>query len=762
MKKIAQNDEFYGIIDLGKITFFYTYDYEIEKKERGHIMKSKIVLSVLLVVNVAIFGYIAYDRTYQIEATESNSINKELTQIKEINLISTSEHKNVEEASLILEDLDVIEEYEEGLEFEPVILETAINITSSLKTSMLMHGNTWIDKYYTEVSAKTIEHTEHIIQDTYEETKESQESDAYEKIDTSMFHTIESERIEQEDIKKIVDKLNQFVNKRDLGEANAILETFQTITFDIAYPIFENAILNEKIELFVQGRKESFIESCGASDLLEELSGQMLEEVNQNANRFYITYNLENMGKNQIKLDFYEVGYVPVDYVSFDGNDLEKKRELTEKTHTFYYNTKTAEELNLDTVLLQNLADSVEEISKIKMQLGDYVIQYMKTDAILKNQILWNFDTYFNESEAWLETWIEIEGGLRFYIDTEEIWIENDKILELDILFTDFFAYLESLERNIDVMKPMVALTYDDGPHPVHTTRILDVLAEYEVPATFFDLGQQIERYPEILLREVEEGHEIGNHSYKHDNFRYLTEAQILEDLRVTNEIFRQVIGYEPVIFRPPYGSMSDLSNAVMPLATIYWSVDTRDWESRNTQAIINQVLSYSDLDGQVILMHGIYETSAEATEYIVPYLLQQGYQLVTISELLEYRYGKPPTEGDLYGYGAFHSSNQVQLAQMEQQMEELEQMMQEEPISATPLPAEPPNLLIETIKEVKQEESVMEEIEPSMEPIPMAPPPAELMEESVMEEIEPSMEPIPMAPPPVELMEGNMVEEAS
>ncbi len=716
-------------------------------------MKSKSVLCLLFAMNVMIFGYIAYDRAYQIEATESNTVKKESMQIKDVNFIS-SEQEALKMASISLEDLELIEEEiaeeESNLEFERMILETAKDMASNLQNSVLTYKTAFIENYDKEVLAKTIEHTiEESIQETSEAIQEPQ-LDTHEKADTSMFHTIESERMEQKDIKKILEQLNQFSNKRDLGEPNAITETFQTIVFDIEYPMLENEILNEKIEAFVVGRKEAFIKSLGDMEFLEEATEQILEEVNQNAKRFYITYSLEDMGKNQIKLDFYEVGYVPVDYVSFDGNDLDKKREIKEIIHTFYYNTKTAEVLNLDAVLLQNLADSVEEISKIKTQLTDYVIQYMQTNAILKNQISWNFDAYFKNSEEWLAVWIEIDGGLRFYIDAKEIWLENPRILELDILYTDFFAYLESLERKIDIMKPMVALTYDDGPHPVHTTRILDTLAKYQVPATFFDLGQQIERYPEILVREVKEGHEIGNHSYKHDNFRYFTEAQILEDLRVTNQIFMNVIGYEPNIFRPPYGSMSDLSNAVMPLATIYWSVDTRDWESRNTQAIIEQVLKHSNLDGQVILMHGIYETSAEATEYIVPYLLEQGYQLVTISELLEYRYGKPPMEGDLYGYGAFHASNQVPLEQIEQEMEqqmvELEQMMQEEPILAKPSPTESPNFFIGAVKEeqVAEQEStqaVPTTIQPSMEPIPMSPPPPEVLEEEVLEEEENVME---------------------
>ncbi|MBE6948947.1 MAG: hypothetical protein E7456_03780 [Ruminococcaceae bacterium] len=207
--------------------------------------------------------------------------------------------------------------------------------------------------------------------------------------------------------------------------------------------------------------------------------------------------------------------------------------------------------------------------------------------------------------------------------------------------------------RVIDPDKPMVALTFDDGPSGKYTESIIELLQEYDSVATFFELGELAEQYPEIIKKEVEAGCELGNHSYSHPNLTNLSESEAINQIEKTNDIFTEITGSPATVIRPPYGSISDRARLFnQPVVT--WSIDTEDWKSRDADAIMNVIYAEEDLDGTVILMHSIYESSLEAARILVPYLIEEGYQLVTVSELYEYKYGEPMVGGELYGYSYF------------------------------------------------------------------------------------------------------------
>lgn len=243
-------------------------------------------------------------------------------------------------------------------------------------------------------------------------------------------------------------------------------------------------------------------------------------------------------------------------------------------------------------------------------------------------------------------------------IALEENIVEEQQSLETSELSKNYIDIGNGIidvgnGRLIDSNKKMVALTFDDGPNPVHTNRILDTLEYYNIVATFFDLGKQVASYPDVVQRELDLGCEVGNHSYNHDDFAKLSAEQIRNDIQKTNDIFFDKVGIVPTIFRPPYGSTNQtvVDNVGMP--SILWSIDTLDWKSRDANQIMNIIYNSGNLDGQVILMHGIYESSAFATEILVPYLLSEDYQFVTISELIEIYYGGF-TDYKLYGYSYF------------------------------------------------------------------------------------------------------------
>lgn len=182
-----------------------------------------------------------------------------------------------------------------------------------------------------------------------------------------------------------------------------------------------------------------------------------------------------------------------------------------------------------------------------------------------------------------------------------------------------------------------VALTYDDGPSNLITNRVLDTLEKHGAKATFFVLGSRIDANYKPMKRAVKLGCEIGNHTYNHIDLPSNKKDKILSEISMTNSLVKEYTGVVPKLARAPGGSTDSFSRKTVNMPFIYWSIDTRDWETMNASAIIAHVKNETR-DGSIILMHDVYEATADATEVIVPWLIKQGYQLVTVSEIMQYR----------------------------------------------------------------------------------------------------------------------------
>jgi len=190
---------------------------------------------------------------------------------------------------------------------------------------------------------------------------------------------------------------------------------------------------------------------------------------------------------------------------------------------------------------------------------------------------------------------------------------------------------------DLDLDKPMIALTFDDGPHKAVTNRILDILEQHNAKATFFVLGLQVETHAETLQRIHSLGCQIGNHSYNHKYLHSLSSEEILKEIEDTNSLIREIIGIEASIVRPPYGAPNDYLKELIPHPLVLWSVDPKDWNNFDKEAIINEVLGKVK-DGDIVILHDTYPTTADACEIIIPKLIEEGYQLVTVEELMRAR----------------------------------------------------------------------------------------------------------------------------
>lgn len=182
--------------------------------------------------------------------------------------------------------------------------------------------------------------------------------------------------------------------------------------------------------------------------------------------------------------------------------------------------------------------------------------------------------------------------------------------------------------------RPEIALTFDDGPDEVWTPKLLDGLKEREVQATFFLLGQSIEGNEAVVKRMQEEGHLIGNHTYSHVELTKLSPEEAREEVVRTSSAIYDVTGVYTSFVRPPFGEWPDGLEFRVTMIPVNWTVDSRDWYTRNTPVIVRDVLDAAG-PGDIILMHDCYETSVEAALQIVDTLKAEGYEFVTVDELI-------------------------------------------------------------------------------------------------------------------------------
>ena len=179
-----------------------------------------------------------------------------------------------------------------------------------------------------------------------------------------------------------------------------------------------------------------------------------------------------------------------------------------------------------------------------------------------------------------------------------------------------------------------IALTFDDGPHPKVTRQILKTLEKYEAKATFFVVGQEVKEHPEILKAVYNAGHEIGNHTFNHEKLTTLSTKEIKQQIQATDTLIKSTIGQRATVFRPPYGSYDETITDQINVPNVLWTIDTLDWKHRDPEKTLQAVKERAK-NGSIILMHDIHQATADALDEVLATLQKQGYEFVTVSELL-------------------------------------------------------------------------------------------------------------------------------
>lgn len=385
-----------------------------------------------------------------------------------------------------------------------------------------------------------------------------------------------------------------------------IIEENTNTVVAINYPITSIKKLNKEIKKFVNSNYNNFLKNYDKISYLNKK-----HELN-------IDYIYNNVGDKYISVTL-------IKHISSSNNDFNLNEVFTyvydiEKNKKITFNELIKTDNNIKDLVNNSLLNRYGNIINMEKLLK---IDYKNINFHINNNnvlILFERDTLCDNYDEVLEVNIPISHFEK---------LKNIKINEENLI-----ASTNQTVNYIDTSKPVVALTFDDGPS-IYTEEILNTLKKYNSNATFFVLGNKIDNYSNIIIKMYENGNEIGNHSYNHRWLTKLSTDEQKEQINKTQEIIKKYTGYTPIYMRPTYGSINKKLRENINLEVVLWSVDTKDWKYKNIDTIVNNALT-NVKDGSIILMHDTHERTSEAVTKLVPKLIEKGYQLVTISELKE------------------------------------------------------------------------------------------------------------------------------
>jgi peptidoglycan/xylan/chitin deacetylase (PgdA/CDA1 family) len=242
----------------------------------------------------------------------------------------------------------------------------------------------------------------------------------------------------------------------------------------------------------------------------------------------------------------------------------------------------------------------------------------------------------FAETGEMITGWYPSSSDKQCYYNKKGQLQTNKSVVIGKIVYS--FGQDGEIRHQADTTKPMIALTYDDGPSK-NTSTIVETLKKYDSVATFFVVAERISYFPDSFKSAYENGNEIASHTYAHTMLNKLSASEIKEEIDKANKEIKKYIGIPAALLRPPGGNISDTVRETVDSPMILWSVDTEDWSNRNTATTTSRALANPE-DGDIILMHDLYETTAAAADKIASSLINDGFQLVTVSELIAARGG--------------------------------------------------------------------------------------------------------------------------
>lgn len=404
---------------------------------------------------------------------------------------------------------------------------------------------------------------------------------------------------------------------REYGESTGYIQFEEDLKVRILYPDTNIASLDEEIEAWVEEtvtyyQKES--EGSHTDDTSAELTAE------------YDSYIVNDEWISVKITGLFDKPYIahPIDIIA-----------------TFHANQKTGNIVTLDELLTEDgrqvLTDMVIKDANLEKEFVDE--QLLDNWALTSEglEITLERGKYLAMSEGTVilnYSYEKLEDILAISIDVEKEKITDEN--HTDATTTPEAA--DTAKTAIDPNKPMVALTFDDGPSQ-HTDRLLTAFATHGGKGTFFVVGNLIDDYPDTMRRMSSEGHEIAGHSWNHRQLTNLSNEELTDQIMTTRAKIYDVTGTDTTAIRPPYGAYNDETKSIcsgLGIIMVNWSLDTLDWKDKDTDRIYNTIMN-DVKDGDIILCHDLHGTTVDAMERVIPDLQAKGYQLVTVTELLSY-----------------------------------------------------------------------------------------------------------------------------
>lgn len=375
-----------------------------------------------------------------------------------------------------------------------------------------------------------------------------------------------------------------------------------------------------------------------------------LDEKSENAAiEDYLKGKVDSFKVENQSLGKEEQAAIMIGYESYETP--EKAESVAIHERKIFNAEKDNQSIDADTVKTFNFStENGMEMVTNNMLKGDYESYVRK---VIKKDISDEYKD--NVSKLDLSNFVMTGDGFRFFVDGGKVAPAEDGVQHFDISYDDMKKYMQDNigENVLDPNKPMVAITYDDGPDAKLTPELLDIYEKENAVCTFYELGANVanvEGSDKFLKKELELGCEVGTHSWDHPNLFALSDSQVKAQADKSKKAIKDACGQEPTTFRAPYGNGNDKIAKLFDLPGFNWSVDTLDWKTLNKDSIMQEIKKYGNLDGHIVLMHSIHKPSIEATKELLPYLKSKGIQTVTVTQLMQYKYNEK-VKPKYYGY---------------------------------------------------------------------------------------------------------------
>ncbi len=383
--------------------------------------------------------------------------------------------------------------------------------------------------------------------------------------------------------------------RRDIGTNQQLIGTLGNVSYCLNFPLFEQNQINKQI----------------ASELNEKIMVYDVKSIDKNLvnDRFELYSNYQTFKNGEdgisIQFQFLEKNLTKQSSSEFLQTYIFKKGKLVDKENLF----KSSK--------IKDITDKIK--SNIMSIYGKNIDKSLNNADIVKNCV-------------------ETDESIIFFFNRSQILLPGKfKPISIELSKSEIENCLNSSKKAYqNSAAPTIALTFDDGPDAQYTEQLLKILEQNDAKATFFVVGSNVERHPEIVKKTLRQGHEIANHTYSHANLTKLNVDEINDQVNRTNKLIKEATdGYQPKLVRPPGGAVNAKVIQTIEEPLILWTIDTNDWKTHNARQTINTVLT-GVTDGAIVLMHDIHKETIDAAKTLIPKLVEKGYNLVTVSELFE------------------------------------------------------------------------------------------------------------------------------